>query len=302
MLKGALEPAAASSSASSIGSALLGNVATSRIISSKEVNHSCILPHTGDDAESNVVQVQLSPAELRQKLGGTFNGVTIDPTRAILSGLHVEVVNDSQYKVNIAIPGYVENDCHSFGGEKAVSGAMHVLAGKSRSENLLADEAVVQDRSITSLRTFSADQLKDCEYYTPANKWRVYAKMQVGNQYITNPVLAQMNAAGVIDPQMWSSIESMAAGEELSNIEKKTYDQYKNGLVAHSDNISSRLTDLTQLKIYVKRADHLNFSQLPKKIAKMSGEHRAEAEAKFRNVPGEVHLRLRFEFASDSAA
>ncbi|MBB20824.1 MAG: hypothetical protein CMP20_15410 [Rickettsiales bacterium] len=242
--------------------------------------------------------LDLGSEYLAEAFGGEYQGIQLTPERGILSSLRLSVTNNCDFEVNVHVPGYVDPEMSSAGsGHK---GALHLFPGESIDADLLADEAVVEDKSITSLQTFTPKQLQNCEDSNKRGAWKVFAKMEIGGRYITNPVLKEMYAANVIDDAHWAQIDNASNEAEVSNISKDTYDSYKSHLISHASALNDRLHDLTAIKFIVARADGKNFDQMPEHIARQSGDHGEEAKAKFRNVPGTVYGRLNVEYASDA--
>jgi len=292
--------AAASSSAApaSIGASVNGALPTSRVIVNRNIAFTWHAPANGKEAKNNASMLDLGQEFLAEAFGGEYQGIVLTPHRGILSGMRLEITNNCDYEVNAHIPGYVDAETTSAGSGH--QGAVHLFPGEKKEVDLLADEAVVEDQSITSLQTFTPAQLGKCEEVNTRGAWKAYAKMTIGGQVIVNPVLEEMYAANVIDQAHWTKITEAAPDAEVSNIDKDAYDSYKSRLISHASAIDNRLADLTSMKFLFARADGKDFGQMPTRIANQTGKHGEEAKAKFRNVPGSVNCVLSVEYASDA--
>jgi hypothetical protein len=299
LLNGTVDVGASSSAPPvSVSSSATGDLATSRVIASRGVGFTWIAPPKGDDSKKPASKLILGSEFLENALGGEYQGIKLTPKRAILSGLRLSVTNNCDYEVNVHVPDYVDAEMCSAGSGHV--GALHLFPGESVDADLLADEAVVQDNSITSLQTFTPKQLELCEDENKRGAWKVFAKMEFGGNVIDNPVLKEMKAAGIIDEAHWKVIQESASDAEVQNINKDTYVTYRNRLISHASHLNSRLHDLTQMTFTFARADGKNFDEMPEHIARQTGEHGEQARAKFRNVPGTINARLNVEYASDA--
>lgn len=296
-------------STSSIGAKMVTALPRQRRIVERTLRFTVKLPFGNQDAvRTNAIRHDVKKESLVKTLGGEFQGKPLDITRSMLTALTVTARNDSMFPVAVNFPGLVEAEAHHIGSSFVHSGAILLHPGEVKTSELIVDDALVEDQTVTSLETFSKEQLETCEESSSRGDWRCFALMvlrdpRTGEETAQiNPVLYNMFENGKLGnetDELWQSILGATKKTEVQ-VDRVPYNRYKQGLIDHATNMRTHLTDLSNFSCVVERADGMNFAEVPEEIAEMTGPLGMAKVEEFVSTPARVRIDAVVEYASDA--